>query len=110
MKPTKASLSLRRAFVLAVTSACAALAQTPATPSGALPPVTLETFNVSDKKIDSYGAESVQMGMFRDVNPVDVPLTINVLTREVLDAQAARGIFDALKNTAGVTRAQITGS
>lgn len=85
-------------------------AQTPTTPSSALPPVTLETFNVSDKKINSYGAESVQMGMFRDVNPVDVPLTINVLTREVLDAQAARGIFDALKNTAGVTRAQITGS
>lgn len=103
---TRASIC---AFALLFAGVFPAFAQSP-TASKELPPVTLETFNVSDKKIDSYGAESVQMGMFRDVNPVDVPLTINVLTREVLDAQAARGIFDALKNTAGVTRAQLTGS
>ena len=52
----------------------------------------------------------MQLGAFRDLNQVDVPLTVNVLTREVLEAQSARSLFDALKNTAGVTRAQITGS
>ena len=85
-------------------------AQSPAAAAKDLPPVTLETFNVSDKRLQSYQTESVQLGAFRDVDPVDVPLTINVLTREVLDAQAARGLYDALKNTAGVSRAQITGS
>ncbi|MFI5335751.1 MAG: TonB-dependent siderophore receptor, partial [Opitutales bacterium] len=75
-----------------------------------LPPVTLETFNVSAVKTQSYQAESVQMGAFRDMNPVDVPLTINVLTREVLDAQDAHTLLDALKNTAGVTQSQLTGS
>lgn len=89
-------------------------AQTEAAPSEKrakeLPPVTLEAFKVSGERTQSYQADSVQLGMFRDVNPVDVPLTVNVLTREVLDAQSARGLYDALKNTAGVTRAQITGS
>ncbi|MBL9201149.1 MAG: TonB-dependent siderophore receptor [Opitutaceae bacterium] len=104
-------------LLLALAAAGASLlAQTPAATSTAaadaknLPAVTLESFNVSGKKVQSYQAESVQLGAYRDVDPVDVPLTINVLTREVLDAQAARGLHDALKNTAGVTRAQITGS
>ncbi len=107
--------SPRVLFALAV-SAASAFAQSPAGPGAAvadakgLPPVTLESFNVADKRLQSYQAESVQMGAYRDVDPVDVPLTINVLTREVLDAQAARGLMDALKNTAGVSRAQITGS
>jgi iron complex outermembrane receptor protein len=87
-------------------------AQTSPSPQAAsnLPPVTLESFNVSSKRVQSYQADSVQMGAFRDVNPVDVPLTVNVLTSEVLAAQSARSLGDALKNTAGVTRAQITGS
>ena len=71
--------------------------------------VTLEEYNVSSSRIQSYQAERVQVGSFRDVNPVDVPLTVNVMTREVLDAQGDRTIFDALKNAAGVTRAQTGG-
>jgi iron complex outermembrane receptor protein len=39
-----------------------------------------------------------------------VPLTNNVVTREVLDAQGARTVFGALRNTAGVTRSQLSGS
>jgi len=78
--------------------------------ASSLPPVTLDVFSVSGKRVESYQAESVQMGAFRDVNPVDVPLTVNVLTSEVLAAQSARSLYDALKNTAGVTRSQITGS
>jgi len=91
-------------------TAASATSRAAASAASALPPVTLETFNVSGQRTQSYQIENVQMGAFRDVNPVDVPLTLNVLTREVLDAQAARSLFDALRNTAGVTRAQITGS
>lgn len=106
---------LRSLLVLALAGASAfaqapAASRTAAADARALPAVSLDTFNVTDKKVQSYQAESVQLGAYRDVDPVDVPLTINVLTREVLDAQAARGLHDALKNTAGVSRAQITGS
>jgi iron complex outermembrane receptor protein len=89
----------------------AAAQGTAAAPAPAdLPPVTLEEFAVSGDKVNSFKAERVQLGAFRDVDPVDVPISVNVITREVLDAQNARGIFDALKNTAGVTRSQVSGS
>lgn len=84
-------------------------AQTTAS-AGSLPAVKLEEFTVTGKALESYQADRVQVGAFRDVDPVDVPLTVNVLTREVLDAQSARTLFDALKNTAGATRSQLSGS
>lgn len=40
---------------------------------------------------------------------LDTPLTVNVVPRAVLDAQAAEGLYDALRNTAGVTRSQLSG-
>ena len=83
-------------------------AQTPA-PAATSDTVKLEEFNVSSSRLYSFQADKVQVGSFRDVAPVDVPLTVNVMTREVLDAQAARSIFDASKNAAGVTRAQTSG-
>ncbi len=72
--------------------------------------ITLDELVVSGTRVNSYKAERVQVGTFRDVDPVDVPLTSNVVTREVFDAQAARGLFDVLKNTAGVTRSQLSGA
>lgn len=83
---------------------------TTATASDNTPPVQLEEYNVSASRVRSYGTDRVQVGSFRDVDPVDVPLTVNVITREVLDAQGARTIFEALKNSAGVTRAQSNGN
>ncbi len=74
------------------------------------PPVELETFTVTDKQKLGFKAERVQVGSFRDMDPVDVPVTVNVITREVLDAQGARSIFEALRNTAGVTRANSNGN
>src|SRR5258707_2158627 len=50
------------------------------------------------------------MGAFRDVDPVDIPISIDVITREALDAQGARSLLDAVQNTAGVTHSQISGS
>ncbi|WP_225984913.1 TonB-dependent siderophore receptor [Noviherbaspirillum aerium] len=65
---------------------------------------------VSAERSGSYKTNSVQVGTFRDVAPLDVPQTSNVVTREVLDAQAATTLFGALRNTAGVTRSQLSGS
>jgi iron complex outermembrane receptor protein len=58
----------------------------------------------------SFGSHLVQVGAFRDQDPLDVPLTNNVVNREVLDAQGARTLFGALRNTAGVTRSQLSGT
>jgi len=82
-----------------------AVAQTAGQPEKELTEVT-----VSAEKIGSFKSNSVQVGTFRDMAPLDVPQTSNVVTREVLDAQSATTIFGALRNTAGVTRSQLNGS
>lgn len=87
-------------------SASHVLAQT----TGAETEKELEAVTVSAEKTGSYKSNSVQVGTFRDVAPLDVPQTSNVVTREVLDAQAATTLFGALRNTAGVTRSQLNGS
>lgn len=73
-------------------------------------PAELAPVDVIGERAGSYKSSSVQVGTFRDLAPLDVPQTSNVVTREVLDAQAAAGLFDALRNTAGVTRSQLSGS
>ncbi|MCW7537381.1 TonB-dependent siderophore receptor [Aquabacterium sp. A7-Y] len=65
---------------------------------------------VSGQRARSFSSRSVQVGTFRDQDPLDVPLTNNAVTREVLDAQGARTLYEALRNTAGVTRSQLNGS
>lgn len=65
---------------------------------------------VSAGGVGSFKSNSVQVGTFRDMSPLDVPQTSNVVTREVLDAQGATTLFGALRNTAGVTRSQLSGS
>lgn len=71
---------------------------------------SLGTVTVSGERQGSFTSSTVQVGTFRDQNPLDVPLTTNVITREVLDAQGARSLYGALRNTAGVTRSQLNGS
>lgn len=72
--------------------------------------IQLEEIEVRAENTGSYSSKTVQVGTFRDMDPVDVPLTTNVVTREVLDAQATNSLFGALRNTAGVTRSQLNGS
>lgn len=74
----------------------------------AVPEATLKTVTVTADR--SFGSPLVQVGAFRDQDPLDVPLTNNVITREVLDAQGARTLYGALRNTAGVTRSQLGAS
>jgi iron complex outermembrane receptor protein len=72
---------------------------------------TLATVDVhSGERLGSFGSSAVQVGTFRDQSPLDVPLTNNVITREVIDAQGQSTLYGALRNTAGVTRAQLNGS
>jgi iron complex outermembrane receptor protein len=56
-----------------------------------------------------FGAGLAQVGSFRGARIVDVPLTVNVVPAELLRAQAASGLYDALRNTAGVSRSQLSG-
>lgn len=57
-----------------------------------------------------FGAALVQVGTFRGARLIDVPLTVNVVPQELLKAQAATGLFEALRNTAGVSRSQLNGA
>ncbi|KPC50212.1 TonB-dependent siderophore receptor [Amantichitinum ursilacus] len=57
----------------------------------------------------TFNASTVGVGTFRDQAIVDVPATVNVINRAVLDAQADSTFYDALRNTAGVTRQQLPG-
>jgi iron complex outermembrane receptor protein len=69
----------------------------------------LGTISVTAERVTGFKARTSQVGAFRDAEIMDVPLTIQVIPRTVLDKQQAEGIYDALKNTAGVTRAQTSG-
>jgi iron complex outermembrane receptor protein len=71
---------------------------------------SLGTVTVSGERQGSFTSSTVQVGTFRDQSPLDVPLTTNVITREVIDAQGQRTLYGALRNTAGVTRSQLNGS
>ncbi|MBL8771027.1 MAG: TonB-dependent siderophore receptor, partial [Phenylobacterium sp.] len=57
-----------------------------------------------------FAARTVQVGAFRNARVIDTPLTVNVISRDVLDAQGALTLHDALRNTAGVTRSQLNGA
>ncbi len=89
----------------AVACAGAACAQTADAP-GAAPATQLGTVTVQGQRADGFVAHTVEAGTFRGASVMDVPATVNVVTREVLDQQAAGGLYDALRNTAGVTRQQ----
>lgn len=71
---------------------------------------SLPEMRVTREAPASFSSRNVQVGAFRDQDPLDVPLTNNVITRGVLDAQGADSLFEALRNTAGVTRSQLSGS
>lgn len=70
----------------------------------------LEEIVVTADRSDSFGADLVQVGTFRNARIIDVPLTVNVVPQELMRSQAVAGIYDALRNTAGVTRSQLGGS
>ena len=66
----------------------------------------LGAVTITGAKAQGFMPTTAEAGTFRGANIMDVPSTVNVITREVLDLQAAGGLFDAVRNTAGVTRQQ----
>ena len=70
----------------------------------------LEEIVITADRPDSFGAGLVQVGTFRNARIIDVPLTVNVVPQELLRSQAVTGIYEALRNTAGVTRSQLGGT
>jgi len=109
------ALGLAVTLALASMAAPAALAQ-----SGAAPPAAPNAAAADDDKLQvvsvvaerptGFKARTVQVGAFRDQQILDVPLTVNVVTSAVLEAQDSRGVYDALRNTAGVSRSQLGGA
>jgi iron complex outermembrane receptor protein len=57
---------------------------------------------------DRTGTEAVQVGSFRGAKIIDTPLTVSVITKDLLDSQQANGVIDALRNTPGVTVGQVS--
>ena len=66
----------------------------------------LSTVNVEASRANGFLAETVEAGTFRGASVMDVPATVNTVTREVIELQGAAGVYDVLRNTAGVTRQQ----
>ena len=87
-------------------SVCAssARAEAPGDAGGAVD--LLEEIIITADKKDSFGADYVQAGTFRNARVMDTPLTVTILTRTLLDAQQASSIGDALKDSAGVSYSQ----
>lgn len=66
----------------------------------------LDTVTVEGSATNGFVANTVEAGTFRGANILEVPATVNTVTRDVFELQGATGIYDVLRNTAGVTRQQ----
>lgn len=67
----------------------------------------LDEVVVTADRRGSFSADFVQAGAFRDSRLADTPLTVAIITKDLLDAQQARSLIDAVRNTAGVSQFQI---
>jgi iron complex outermembrane receptor protein len=67
----------------------------------------LEEIVVTADRPDSFSADYVQAGTFRNARVLDTPLTVAILTKDLLEAQQALTLADATRNTAGTTASQI---
>ena len=92
-------------FVACDTAPACAQSASPLAESSA--PVLDEIVVTADRR-GSYSADLVQAGSFRDSRQLDTPLTVNVVPEALIQAQQAQGLLDALRNTAGISPAQIS--
>ena len=70
---------------------------------------TLQTVAVTSARAQRLAPQTVEAGTFRGASIMEVPSTVNVITREALEQQAVEGLYEAVRNTAGVTRQQNAG-
>ena len=66
----------------------------------------LQAVQITGARAQGLLPMTTEAGSFRGSNIMDVPSTVNVVTRELIDLQAVGGLYDAVRNTAGVTRQQ----
>ncbi|MFW7269683.1 TonB-dependent siderophore receptor [Gluconacetobacter sp. Hr-1-5] len=88
----------------AVNVATTATTAKPATDNGP----ALEDIVVTGARANRFGTDVVQAGSFRGAKALDTPLTVNVISRAVIETQQARNLQEVLQNTAGVTVSQTT--
>lgn len=56
-----------------------------------------------------FAPERAEVGPYRGQSMMEIPATVNVVSREVMDQQGALNMHDALRNVAGVVRQQQSG-
>ena len=66
----------------------------------------LQAVKITGARAQGLLPRTTEAGSFRGSDIMDVPSTVNVVTRELLELQAVSGLYDAVRNTAGVTRQQ----
>jgi len=66
----------------------------------------LQAVQITGARADGLLPTTTEAGSFRGSNIMDVPSTVNVVTRELIDLQAMGGLYAAVRNTPGVTRQQ----
>src|SRR5450830_988806 len=66
----------------------------------------MQAVQVTGARAQGLVPTTTEAGSFRGSSIMDVPSTVNVITRELLELQAVGGLYDAVRNTAGVTRQQ----
>ena len=69
----------------------------------------LAPVKITSEKSKHFAPASIETGPYKGLDALDVPATVNVVTRDVMDAQGDTGLYDALRNVAGVTRLQLNG-
>jgi iron complex outermembrane recepter protein len=69
----------------------------------------LAPVKVVSEKTQGFAPASVETGPYKGMDALDVPATVNVVTRGVMDAQGDTGLYDALRNVPGVVRQQLNG-
>lgn len=69
--------------------------------------VEVEEIVVTADRKNTFSADYVQAGAFRDARVLETPLTVAVIPRDLLSAQQALTVLDAVRNTAGVSQSQI---
>ncbi|HBK46599.1 MAG TPA: TonB-dependent siderophore receptor [Xanthomonadaceae bacterium] len=72
-------------------------------------PTDLDAVKVVGLRQNGFTVPDSQTGPYRGLDMLDVPANVNVVTRDLLDAQGATGLYDALRNVAGVVRQQQSG-
>ena len=116
-KQTKTMLMATTAAILSLAVAAPAVAQdagtaAPQTDQKAAAKASAQTADdsqsgqdiiVTGDRNNRFGTDVVQSGSFRNAKVLDVPLTVSVIPSAVLQSQQAVELYDAVRNTAGVS-------